>query len=145
MVKKRYRLLIAFALFFVSASNSFCEIFWNSDRIKLYPNFSDTVSTTQFDFKNIGNHAIRILRVEPSCGCVNALINKRVFLAGEKGAIYVSYTIGKQIGIHRADILVETDEVKRPYYRLFIIVNIPRVIVSSGLPVLFFKYHRDNL
>jgi hypothetical protein len=67
----------------------------------------------EFAFFNRGEADLRVLRVEPSCGCTTALLSKPVLRAGERGAIRVVFDSANFAGEVVKEIEVGTNDPAR--------------------------------
>lgn len=67
-----------------------------------------------FSFTNTGSGELRILQVEPTCGCTTALLSSPLLRAGEHGAIRVVFDTENFSGEVLKEILVRSNDPGRP-------------------------------
>jgi hypothetical protein len=70
--------------------------------------------TCDFAFTNGGNGDLRILQVEPTCGCTTALLASPLVHAGERGTIRVVFDTESFAGEVRKEIIVRSNDPARP-------------------------------
>jgi len=67
-----------------------------------------------FPFTNAGGDELRILRVEPSCGCTTALLSAALVPGGEHGGIRVAFDSDNFAGDVTKEIEVRSNDPARP-------------------------------
>lgn len=68
-----------------------------------------TIATYTFEFTNEGKRPLRLLGVQPSCGCTTPEYSKEPVEPGKKGMIKVAYDSNGRPGIIDKSIAVSTD------------------------------------
>jgi hypothetical protein len=67
----------------------------------------------EFPFANGGTEELRVLRLEPSCGCTTALLTSRVMQAGERGTLRVVFDSANFAGDVVKEVEVGTNDPAR--------------------------------
>lgn len=92
-------------------------------------NFGDigpeTTHTTKFEFKNVGNGPLRILRIKTCCGSVTRGVKEgQEFAPGESGALEVDYRTGTYPGPLVRNLSMDTNDPDQPTANLTIKANV---------------------
>jgi hypothetical protein len=66
--------------------------------------------------------------VKADCSCTVVSAQKKVYTAGESGEIAVKYNIGNRVGLHQAQVIVESDDPAQPVSQLVLRVFIPELV-----------------
>ncbi|MBN1508701.1 MAG: DUF1573 domain-containing protein [Sedimentisphaerales bacterium] len=75
----------------------------------------ETSHTTQFEFKNVGNAPLKILRVRACCGSVTRGVKAgQQFAPGESGALEVEYHTGNYPGPLTRRLSIDTNDPDQP-------------------------------
>lgn len=85
---------------------------------------AETPVRTEFTFINRGDKPIRIVSIQPACGCTTTTLEKTVFSAGETGVIPITFSVGALTGRSVKSIAVATDEPANNHYTLSLDVDI---------------------
>ncbi|TWT55585.1 hypothetical protein KOR42_27120 [Thalassoglobus neptunius] len=98
-----------------------------------------------FDFRNLGDSDVRILKLEPSCGCLNPRLfdDKKVYGTGESGRFYVSVkTANEAPGPKDYNVRVSYDdgELKERIVRFRMVIPERKVTVTPA-EVYFYQTH----
>ncbi|MEW4488671.1 DUF1573 domain-containing protein [Thalassoglobus sp. JC818] len=98
-----------------------------------------------FDFRNLGDTDVRILKLEPSCGCLNPRLfdDKMVYGTGESGRFYVSVkTANEAPGPKDYTVRVSYDdgELKERIVRFRMVIPERKVTVTPA-EVYFYQTH----
>jgi len=83
---------------------------WENSEVDLHPSISDKTAVAHFKYKNTGDKPIKILQVQPSCGCTTAAPPKDAVAPGASGEIVATFNIGDRYGEQTKTIHVRTDE-----------------------------------
>lgn len=81
-----------------------------------------------FRFRNQGDKPVRIVSLDPSCGCITAEPSKEVYAPGESGEIRVEMAIAGNVGHLRRSIAVETDDAAGRFVDLTLSVDVPEPV-----------------
>jgi subtilisin family serine protease len=74
------------------------------------------VQTHRFAFANTSERAVRILRVQATCGCTVGTLDKKVYKAGERGELVVTLDPEKFSGRIRKTVSIQTDDPDQSRY-----------------------------
>lgn len=97
--------------------------------LELFPKPEDTEVEGNFTFTNKGDKPVRITRLESSCSCLEATLDKPVYEPGEKGKGHAKFKVGGFTGKHEKVLHIYTDDAASPETILTAVIEIP-VIVS---------------
>ncbi|MDR1279235.1 MAG: DUF1573 domain-containing protein [Opitutaceae bacterium] len=98
---------------------------------------ADTEMVAIFPFKNTGESAEEIVKLDSSCGCTVAELAKRVYQPGESGEIRAVFTFGERVGKQIKTIgVVTANAVGKPVV-LRMEATIPDVLAVSQKLVVF--------
>jgi uncharacterized protein DUF1573 len=78
----------------------------------------------KYRFTNTGTGSVKIEKVQTSCGCTTANLNKTEYAPGESGEIEAKFTIGGRIGKQEKAILVTTSDSREKPIQLKLLVDI---------------------
>ncbi|MBA3833064.1 MAG: DUF1573 domain-containing protein [Chthoniobacterales bacterium] len=101
---------------------------WESREADLHPTISDKDAVAHFRYKNIGDKAVKITAVKPSCGCTTAALPKEIVAPGESGEITATFHIGDRMGMQTKTIQVMTDESADASTLLTLKADIPKLL-----------------
>jgi hypothetical protein len=94
-----------------------------------------------FSFVNAGGDDLRILQVEPTCGCTTALLSSPLLHAGERGALRVVFDTENYAGEVAKEIEVRSNDPSRPLVVLQVKAAIepeidfePRLVSFDNVP-----------
>ena len=82
--------------------------------------------TLVFQFKNAGARPVHLLDLQPSCSCLEATSDKKVYAAGESGSVTAVFSAAETPGIYERHIRVVTD-VSTPPENLTVRIEIPEL------------------
>lgn len=113
------------ALFFVFTNISFAELQFSERKIdKVIPVLAKEFPFS-YDFKNVGNTPVRILKISTSCSCTKAEADKEIYKPNEEGKFSGTFEIGDRIGLQSKKIFIETDDKTNPKIILNLNLTIP--------------------
>lgn len=113
------------ALFFVFTNISFAELQFSERKIdRVMPVLAKEFSFS-YDFKNVGNTPVRILKISTSCSCTKAEADKEIYQPNEEGKISGTFEIGDRTGLQSKKIFIETDDKTNPKIILNLNLTIP--------------------
>lgn len=101
----------------------------DQDPLELFPKAEDEEVTGDFTFTNTGDKPIRIIRLESSCSCLEAELDKPVYEPGEKGKGRAKFKVSSFTGKQEKVLHIYTDDPAAPHTVLTAVIDIP-VIVS---------------
>ncbi len=93
-----------------AASLSAAQLQFTTEKLDLKPSKDETTITAKFSFQNTGSDALTITKLEPSCGCLSADIEKMTFAAGERGEIDISFDTADLGGLQQKSIQIYYDK-----------------------------------
>lgn len=68
--------------------------------------------THVFEFKNVGDQPLQILRAEASCGCTTPEFSPRPVMPGKTGSIKVTFDSAGRVGPTHKDISIQSNAVQ---------------------------------
>jgi Protein of unknown function (DUF3592)/Protein of unknown function (DUF1573) len=100
-----------------------CE--WPDRVLHVQARMQDSFVQARYVVRNNGSSPVKILTVQPSCGCTIARVSADVIPPMGESFIEVTYDIGERSGENRATITVTTDDAVEPTIALQLTVDIP--------------------
>jgi len=79
-----------------------------------------TSNPCEFKFTNTGNKLLKIIKVQSTCGCTVAKLDKKEYNPGESGSIEVTYRAGRTGGKVHKTVYVSSNDKKNPRVGLHI-------------------------
>ncbi len=65
----------------------------------------------RFAFRNVGSHSLKVLELEPSCGCLSPRLDKKTFEPGEVGEFYLRVrAANEKPGLHEYTCKLKYDD-----------------------------------
>lgn len=89
---------------------------WTRQEVRVAPGAGST--EVKFRFRNAGDRAVALLRIDADCRCTVAGGRLRVYEPGEDGELPIQIHFGSDWGRHRKRIRVQTDEPGGPWHLL---------------------------
>src|SRR5580700_9142123 len=83
---------------------------WSSTKIEGNPTAGQESFEAVFTFKNTGEKPVRIISIEPSCGCTTATAEKKSYAPGETGELKAKVDLRGRAGHQEKIIAVTTDD-----------------------------------
>ncbi len=80
--------------------------------------------TNVFKFKNTGSDTLKIIMVQPSCGCTSVKYTNDPVLPGNEGTIETIYDAAKNHGEFKKSIIVYTNDRSNPHILLYLLGHI---------------------
>lgn len=108
---------------------------FESTELSLKPATGERKLSTQFKFKNTGDTAVSILRVDSGCGCTLPERPRDPIAPGAEGAVPVIYNGGDRQGRQQQAITVETSD--GVVHELSLVVELPVRITFEPRLMLF--------
>ena len=88
----------------------------------------DTQAEVIFKFNNRGKENVEITKIQSSCECATAQLDKKQYAPGESGEIKALFVFGDRSGEQFKQLMVATDDKNNPLYRLSFRVLIPEYL-----------------
>ena len=111
----------------LSAGLANAALVWEHTTIaKTLPVGVEAVEVT-FGFTNMGPKPVRIVQIQPSCGCTTATMEKQTFAPGEKGSLTAILDAKGFTGTQEKTIQVISDDDPKPT-TLILRVTIPELV-----------------
>ncbi len=104
------------------------ELIWEQTIHQAYAKEGEKEAKATYRFENKSDYPIVLKRIQTSCGCTTAELEKKKYLPGERGELIVTFTFGKRRGLQEKSISVETDDATHPLTVLLLRVELPDVI-----------------
>jgi hypothetical protein len=134
-------LLSVLALVLALGCPARAALVWENSEVDLHPSMSDKTAVAHFKYKNSGDKPIKILQVQPSCGCTTAAPPKDPVAPGASGEIVATFNIGDRFGEQTKTIHVRTDEPKSEGTVLTLKATIPKLLEYTPA---FLYWHRGE-
>ncbi len=123
--------LVLFALLLGLSLPARAALQWENMVADLHPKLTDTTAVAHFKYKNTGDKPVKIVAVQPSCGCTTAAPPQEPVAPGASGEITATFHIGDRIGMQTKTINVRTDETPDATTRLTLKADVPRLLEIS--------------
>jgi len=123
--------LLYTAIVFSTSGAAFAELVFEETRLELKAKPEEEELPAVYKFTNKGKGAVKVARVESSCGCLKAESNKSVYEPGESGTINAIFKLSKFTGQQEKSITVVTNDKTNPRQKLRVAVDIPKVVEIS--------------
>lgn len=104
------------------------ELVTETPVIEVRPKPEDDSISTPFIFHNKGDRPVRVLRIQSSCSCLSAEMDKAVYQPGEKGVGKAVFRVSGFVGRHEKTIHVETDDPKQADWAIQFVLDVPAVV-----------------
>ncbi len=101
---------------------------WKTREVDLHPKISDKEAVARFPYKNTGDKPVKITRVQPSCGCTTAKLEKDLVAPGGSGEIVATFHIGDRVGMQVKSIQVVTDDQPDTATKLTLKADVPKLL-----------------
>lgn len=92
------RPLLVFLVLFLATSTSAADLTFERETVSLTPKAGAEREIISFPFRNAGTQPLTIERVEVSCGCTTADLEKRTYAPGEKGDLTIIFDLNGLAG-----------------------------------------------
>lgn len=107
-----------------SAVPAVAQLKWQEEEASLQAPLGQEKVVTEFHFTNAGDRPVKILSLEPDCGCTTAESAKKTYAPGEKGTVLVTFSVGDRAGFSHNSIVVKTDDARSPEVVLGLVIEI---------------------
>lgn len=115
----------------LSAETCLGALVWGTKDLALKTAVGQQTAEAVFPFRNAGDRPVRILSLDPSCGCMVAEPGKWVYAPGESGEIRVQMALAGYVGHLRRSVAVETDDAAEKYFELTLTLDIPEPVAIA--------------
>jgi hypothetical protein len=120
----RTRLLLLLALH----ATAHAGIEWDNTDRSVDAKLGEAQVSADYHFKNTGTSTLRVLKVQSSCGCTVAGVDKDELKPGGAGTLTAVFNIGGRTGHQEKVIVVMTDDAKQPESALKLRVDITEIL-----------------
>jgi hypothetical protein len=103
-------------------------ITWSSTKIEGNPAAGQESFEAVFAFKNTGDKPVRLISINPSCGCTTATSKKMTYAPGETGELKAQVDLRGRSGHQEKIITVTTDDAPNAPVSLRLSLNVPSVV-----------------
>jgi hypothetical protein len=93
--------------------------------LELHPAPEDTTALSTFSFENTSDRAVRIMKVDSSCSCLKAELDKEVYAPGERGVGTAEFKVSTFVGRQEKTIHVATDHPSQPEWVIPFVLVVP--------------------
>lgn len=100
----------------------------DNEPIELKPRPEDDEVEQTFTFTNTGSKPLTIVRLESTCSCLEASLDKRVYAPGEKGKGKAKFKVSSFVGRHEKSLRLHTDDDQEPEKVVNFVLDVPEVI-----------------
>lgn len=98
------------------------------DPLVLKPKPEDEEVSATFTFVNKGNRPIKVTKLDSSCSCLEASVDKEVYGPGEKGTGKAVFKVSSLVGKHEKTLHLLTDDPAEPDKVLTVVLDVPEEI-----------------
>ena len=99
-----------------------------SDPIEVRPKAEEEQVEVNFGFTNKGDRPVTVLRLESSCACLEANLDKATYAPGEKGTGRAVFKVSSLVGRHEKSLHLHTDDPAEPEQLINFAVEVPVVV-----------------
>ncbi len=107
------------------------SLVWQIRDLALKTEIGQETAVAVFPFRNAGDQPVRIVSLDPSCGCMAAEPGKWVYAPGETGEIRVQMALAGYVGHLRRSVAVETDDAAQRFVELTMTLDIPEPVAIA--------------
>lgn len=111
---------------------NYTRILWEDTLVNIGTIKTTDTARIKFRFKNIGDKALFIITVAPSCGCTVADYPKEPIQPGKEGIVTASYKWNGQIGELKKSISVRTNTTNSAYHKIAFVGEVIKDSVKSN-------------
>lgn len=110
---------------------SVADLEWEQKEVKVEVHPLQTSVTVEFKFENRGTEPVRIMELNPECGCILATTPEKTYAPEETGTLDVTFDFGRRKGEQWKGLEVKTSDPSSNPVKLYIITNIPETYTPS--------------
>ncbi len=96
--------------------------------IEIHPKPEDSEAVGTFSFRNTSDRVIKIVKVETSCSCLSAVLDKKEYQPGETGQGTAEFKVASFVGRQEKTVSVTTDHPDQPVWEVPFVLVVPVVI-----------------
>ncbi|MFZ4764799.1 MAG: DUF1573 domain-containing protein [Roseimicrobium sp.] len=122
------RALTALLALLCAPTFSYADIVPESDPIEVRPKPEDEIVDVVFSFTNTGAKPVTILKIDSSCACLEAALDKATYAAGEKGSGKAQFKTSSLTGRHEKLLHLFTDDPAAPEQAIRFAIEVPVVV-----------------
>lgn len=101
---------------------------WPQQEIRMQVAADAEVVPVAFPFRNAGRDVVRIVSIQPDCGCTTARLAKEQWQPGENGEVAATLALQGRTGRVERHIQVTTDDAPDQPTMLTFVVEVPEVV-----------------
>ncbi|MEO0508944.1 MAG: DUF1573 domain-containing protein [Verrucomicrobiota bacterium] len=109
---------------------------WDRTKVDLEMTPEQEVIGAEFTVTNNGKDAVRISKINSSCGCTGSIIDRKILNSGESTAITATFNKGKRQGLNRSRLEVYIDGEEKAIATLSMNIKIPKLV--EAMPQLIY-------
>ncbi|TVP79259.1 MAG: DUF1573 domain-containing protein [Puniceicoccaceae bacterium] len=119
-----------FCLLFLMSSTLFSasELSWDTTIVEIEMEPDQEEVRASFTVTNKGDQAVRVARIQTSCGCTGSVVDRKIIEPGASTEIIGVFNKGKRQGLNRNRLEVFLDSEPQPVATLQMNVQIPTLI-----------------
>jgi hypothetical protein len=129
---KKLVILTALAAFLCCGARSQPKLSVDTMDIDLGVMYNGATKAGKIKLKNIGNQPLKILRVQPSCGCTTVRQPKKELLPGESDVVEVSFNSTLYRGMVEKYVNVETNDPTSQYTAIKLIAEVKEELAPTA-------------
>lgn len=100
----------------------------DGEPIEINPRPEEDEVEKTFTFRNTGDKPVRVFKLDSTCSCLEASLDKAEYAPGEKGTGKARFKVSSFVGRHEKSIQLFTDEDAEPDVVVNFVLNVPEVI-----------------
>ncbi|HSJ04612.1 MAG: DUF1573 domain-containing protein [Verrucomicrobium sp.] len=100
----------------------------DNEPVELKPRPEDDEVEKTFTFQNTGDKPIQIIRLESTCSCLEASLDKAVYAPGEKGTGKAKFKVSSFVGRHEKALHIHTNDPVEPDRVVSFVLDVPEVV-----------------
>ena len=104
------RLFLPLVALLAAVTPASADVTWANTDVVLDLTSANETGVAKFEFVNNGSEPVKIVKVEPGCGCTVPTLGKQEFAAGESGSFSARFTVGERRGVYRIPIHVAFED-----------------------------------
>ena len=120
--------LLVLTVFGVAAGGVQAQMIVDGGTIEVHPSPEDSQALASFTFRNTGEVSVKIVKIETSCSCLSAVLDKQVYQPGESGQGSAEFKVASFVGRHEKSVQITTDHPTQPVWEIPFVLVVPVVI-----------------
>ncbi len=101
---------------------------FDADPLVLKPKPEDEEIEATFTFTNKGSKPVKVTKLDSSCSCLEASLDKAVYAPGDKGTGRALFKVSSLVGRHEKSLHLFTDDPAEPEKVLTVVLDVPEEI-----------------